>query len=166
METDIIKRLLLVIAITAAVVSVSYRIGRRDGQISFVGGESIKVDTLLIFDTIAQYKPIFEERVVLEKVPYPVTDTLWMHDTLFVYLEREQVVWQDSLSRVYASGIFPQIDRVQHFIEEKVVTIQIPVKKPCKWGIGIQAGYGIQFGQEMKMSPYIGLGVIYNIFSW
>lgn len=166
METDIIKRLLLVIAITAAVVSVSYRIGRRDGQISFVGGESIKVDTLLIFDTITQYKPILEERVVLEKVPYPITDTLWMHDTLFVYLEREQVVWQDSLSRVYASGIFPQIDSVQHFIEEKVVTIQIPVKKPCKWGIGIQAGYGIQFGQEMKMSPYIGLGVTYNIFSW
>ena len=167
METDIIKRLLL-IATTAAVVSVSYRIGCRDGQISFVGGENIRVDTLLIFDTITQYKPILEERVVLQKVPYPVTDTLRIHDTLFVYLDKEQVVWQDSLSRVYASGILPQVDSVQHFIQDRIVTIEksIPVKKPCKWGIGVQAGYGIQFGKEFAICPYMGIGVTYNFISW
>jgi hypothetical protein len=126
------------------------------------------VDTLFIYDTITQYEPIIEERVVLEKVLVPGADTLWKHDTMYVYLEREQVVWKDSLSRVYASGILPQIDSVQHFITERVVTRELTqvVKKPCKWGLGIHAGYGIQLGDQIRTAPYVGIGVSYNLLSW
>lgn len=168
METGTIKKITYAVVAVIMALLLSYFIGRRDGFNSAVRGETESVDTMYVHDTIMQYRPILEERVVLKKVPVPVTDTLRIHDTLYVYLDREQVVWQDSLSRVYASGILPQIDSVQHYISERIVTkeVTIHVKKPCRWGVGIHAGYGIQLGEQVKTAPYIGVGVSYNILSW
>ena len=168
METDTIKILLCSIVAFLGIMLCSFLIGYGCGQNQPTINEVEKVDTLFICDTITQYEPILEERVVLEKIFVPVTDTLLQHDTLYVYLEREQVVWQDSLARVYASGILPQIDSVQHFISERIVTRELTqvVKKPCKWGIGVHAGYGIQLGEQVRTAPYIGVGVSYNILSW
>lgn len=168
METDTIKKITYAVVAVIMALLLSYFIGRRDGFNSAVRGETESVDTMYVHDTIMQYRPILEERVVLKKVPVPVTDTLRIHDTLYVYLDREQVVWQDSLSRVYASGILPQIDSVQHYITERIVTkeVTIHVKKPCKWGVGVHAGYGVQLGDQVRTAPYIGVGVSYNILSW
>lgn len=168
MGTDTIKRIVFAVAAIILSLLISYFIGRRDGLNSAVETGTEKVDTLYLRDTIVQYEPILEERVVLKKVPVPVTDTLRIHDTLYVYLEREQVVWQDSLSRVYASGILPQIDSVQHYITERIVTkeVTIHVKKPCRWGVGVHAGYGVRLGDQVRTAPYIGVGVSYNILSW
>ena len=163
MGTDTISRIVYAVVAVIMALLLSYVIGRRDGFNSAVETETEKVDTLYLRDTIVQYEPILEERVVLKKVPVPVTDTLRIHDTLYVYLEREQVVWQDSLSRVYASGILPQIDSVQHYITERIVTkeVTIHVKKPCRWGVGVHAGYGVQLGDQVRTAPYIGVGVSY-----
>jgi hypothetical protein len=170
MEKGTIKGVLIGIAALIVVMIVSYLIGRNDGRIKVESAIVEKVDTLLVFDTITQYKPIYEERTIVKKelVPVPVTDTLWKTDTMYVYLDREQIVWQDEWSRVYASGILPQVDSVQHFITEKVVTkeIRVPIKQKSRWGLGIQAGYGIQFGKDMSHSPYIGVGLSYNILTW
>lgn len=145
-------------------------IGHRNGRNKAESTIVEKVDTLLVYDTITQYEPIYEERTIIKRelVPVPVTDTLWKTDTLHVYLDREQVVWQDSLSRIYASGILPQVDSVQHYIKERVITreMRIPVKQKCRWGVGVTAGYGLQIGKEVKVSPYIGVGINYNILSW
>ena len=170
METGTIKKITYAVVAVIMAMLLSYFIGRRDGFNSAVRGETESVDTMYVHDTIMQYRPILEERVVYKReyVPVPVTDTLWKHDTLYVSLDHEQVVWQDSLSRVYASGILPQIDSVQHFVSERVVTRELTqvVKKPCRWGVGIHAGYGIQLGEQVKTAPYIGVGVSYNILSW
>lgn len=170
METGTIRNLLIAIAFFFGVTFAAYQVGRRDGLIHSTEDIKQVVDTLYIRDTITQEKPIYVDRIKLQKVPVQVekTDTLKIHDTLYVYLQKEQVVWQDSLSRVYASGILPQVDSVQHFIQDRIVTIEksIPVKKPCKWGIGVQAGYGIQFGKEFAICPYMGIGVTYNFISW
>lgn len=170
MGTDTIEKIegwLLFAAILLAIGGFTL-IGYKYGFNSAVRGEAESVDTTYVHDTIIQYEPILEERVVLKKVSVPVTDTLRIHDTLYVYLEREQVVWQDSLSRVYASGILPQIDSVQHYITERIVTkeVTIHVKKPCRWGVGVHAGYGVQLGDQVRTAPYIGVGVSYNILSW
>lgn len=143
--------------------------GYNRGEKSVVRGEEVKTDTLYVCDTITQYEPIYEERIVLQKVQIPVVDTLRLRDTLYVYLEREQVVWQDSLSKVYASGIMPQIDSVHHYVTERVVTQTetILVNKKKRWGIGIHAGYGIGLDNNcMRMHPYVGVGVSYNIINW
>ena len=170
METGTIKKLLIAIAAVLAVVAVSYLIGLRTGQNKAAEPLEEKVDTLVILDTIVSYKPVIEERVVIQEVLVPVvrTDTIWKHDTLYVPMERVQIAWRDSLSLIYASGIMPEIDSVWHYVSEKVVTREVTkvVSKPCRWGIGIHAGYGVQFGEQIRTAPYVGVGLSYNILSW
>ena len=153
----------------AVAVLIGFLIGQKHPQKSPVEPIKEKVDTLLIFDTITLTKPVFVEKVQLDSVYMPVTDTLWKHDTLYVYLEREQIQWQDSLCRVYASGINPQVDSVTHFVQETIITreISVPVKVKSRWGLGIQVGYGAGVnGKQVYLTPYVGVGISYNILSW
>ena len=153
----------------AVAVLIGFLIGQQHPQKSPVEPIKEKVDTLLIFDTITLTKPVFVEKIQLDSVYMPVTDTLWKHDTLYVYLEREQIQWQDSLCRVYASGINPQVDSVTHFVQETIVNreISVPVKVKSRWGLGIQVGYGAGInGKQVYLTPYVGVGISYNILSW
>ena len=140
-------------------------IGQKHPQKLPVEPIKIKVDTLFIHDTTMSYRPIYVDRVKLDSVLVPVLDTMMIHDTTFVYLDREKITWRDSLCEVYASGIMPQVDSVRHFREYRYVTIEtaIPVKQKSHWGLGINAGYGVVQG---SLTPYIGIGVSYNILSW
>ena len=153
----------------AVAVLIGFLIGQKHPQKSPVEPIKEKVDTLLIFDTITLTKPVFVEKIQLDSVYMPVTDTLWKHDTLYVYLEREQIQWQDSLCRVYASGINPQVDSVTHFVQETIITreISVPVKVKSRWGLGINVGYGAGVnGKQVYLTPYVGVGISYNILSW
>ena len=153
----------------AVAVLIGFLIGQKHPQKLPVEPIKEKVDTLLIFDTITLTKPVFVEKIQLDSVYMPVADTLWKHDTLYVYLEREQIQWQDSLCRVYASGINPQVDSVTHFVQETIVTreISVPVKVKSRWGLGIQVGYGAGInGKQVYLTPYVGVGISYNILSW
>ena len=129
------------------------------------GGETPtpKVDPWVIRDTIKVTEPISVTKRVVDSIPYPVTDTLRMRDTLYVILEREQIRWEDSLSVVYASGVMPQVDSVIHHTEKLIITKEIPVIKKTRWGLGVQAGVGAGKG---GMTPYVGVGVSYNLLSW
>lgn len=125
----------------------------------------IKVDTLLVRDTIMQYKPIFVDKIKVDSVLIPVKDTIVIRDSVYIYMDREKITWRDSLCEVYASGIMPQVDSVRHFAEYKYISIetQVPVKVKSHWGLGVNAGYGVGQG---GLTPYIGIGVSYNILSW
>ena len=77
------------------------------------------------------------------------------------------VAEQDSLYRVVAEGY--AVDFKEITVYPKTVTIcnQVEVKKPTHWGIGIQAGYGATFNNNVvRLSPYIGVGVSYNVISF
>ena len=153
----------------AVAVLIGFLIGQKHPQKSPVEPIKEKVDTMFIFDTITLTKPVFVEKIQLDSVYMPVTDTLWKHDTLYVYLEREQIQWQDSLCRVYASGINPQVDSVTHFVQETIINreISVPVKVKSRWGLGIQVGYGAGVnGKQVYLTPYVGVGISYNILSW
>ena len=130
-------------------------------------GEHItpRVDTLVIRDTIVSYKPKLVTKRVVDSIPFPVGDTIRLRDTLWMYLEKEQVTWEDSLARVYASGIDPQVDSVIHFTQDQIITREIPViqVKKTRWGIGIQGGVT---ADKDGVIPYVGVGVSYNILSW
>lgn len=124
-----------------------------------------RVDTLVICDTIKVTEPVYVSRRVIDSVLVPVTDTMRVCDTLFILLEREQVEWHDSLSVVHASGIQVQVDSVRHFVQQMVITKEMPVVqvKRCRWGLGVQAGYG---ASREGLTPYLGVGVSYNLLSW
>ena len=119
------------------------------------------VDTLYVRDTLTVYKPSKVTRTVKDTVRVIVRETQidTMHDTVFVYLPQESIVWQDDRCIVYAHGINPQVDSVTHFNTNMVVTKTV-TSKPKRWGIGVSAGYGMS---KDGLSPYIGLGISYNI---
>ena len=130
------------------------------------GGESTiiwRVDTLVIRDTIVSYKPKYITKRVVDTTFVPVPEYIERNDTIYAVLEREQVVWEDSLARVYASGINPQVDSVMHYRTERVINHIVPVKVQSRWGLGVQGGVG--FGKD-GVTPYVGVGVSYNILSW
>ena len=149
----------------ACVFLFGFIIGQKHPQKSPVEPIKTKVDTLVLRDTMMCYKPIYVDRVKLDSVLVPVLDTMMIHDTTFVYLEREKITWRDSLCEVYASGIMTSVDSVRHFQEYKYITIetQVPVKVKSHWGLGVNAGYGVGKG---GFTPYIGVGISYNILSW
>ena len=149
----------------AVAILLGFLVGRRCPRESQGEPLTPKVDTLFIRDTIKVTEPKYIARRVVDSIPYPVTDTIRLRDTLWVILEKEQVTWEDSLARVYASGINPQVDSVIHFTQDKIITKEIPViqVKKTRWGIGIQAG---ATADKDGVIPYVGVGVSYNILSW
>lgn len=120
-----------------------------------------RVDTLYVRDTLTVYKPSKVTRTVKDTVRLIVRETQidTMHDTVYVYLPQESIVWQDDRCIVYAHGINPQVDSVTHFNSGTVVTRTV-TGRPKRWGIGVSAGYGMS---KDGLSPYIGLGISYNI---
>ena len=120
-----------------------------------------RVDTLYVRDTLTVYKPSKVTRTVKDTVRVIVKEAQidTMHDTVFVYLPQESIVWQDDRCIVYAHGINPQVDSVTHFNSSAVVTRTV-TGRPKRWGIGVSAGYGMS---KDGLSPYIGLGISYNI---
>lgn len=163
---DILK--LMVIFITIGILI--YFVGFHDAKESLSVEVVEKVDTLFIHDTIVSYKPIYVEKIKTERVPVIVekTDTMMVHDTMYVYLQKEQLMWEDTLSRIWVSGIMPEVDSVHHFVTERVVTreVEVPMVRESRWGFGIHAGYGVQLGSDIKASPYVGVGVSYDLLSW
>ena len=149
----------------AVAIMLGFLVGQRCPRESQGEPVTIKVDTLVIRDTIVSYKPKWTTRRVVDSIPYPVGDTIRLRDTLWMYLEKEQVTWEDSLSRVYASGIDPHVDSVVHFTQEQLIIKEIPVikVKKTRWGIGIQGGVA---ADKDGVIPYVGVGVSYNILSW
>ena len=84
-------------------------------------------------------------------------------DSVEVVVPITQRVYGDSLYRAYVSGYRPQLDSI--FVYPRTSYITTTVKeKPKRWGIGLQAGYGYSPGRGM--SPYLGIGVSYNLYSF
>ena len=140
-------------------------IGQKHRQKLPLEPTEIKVDTLVIRDTIMQYKPIFVDKINVDSVLVPVKDTIVIRDSVYIYMDREKIAWRDSLCEVYASGIMTSVDSVRHFQEYKYITFetQVPVKVRSHWGLGVNAGYGVGKG---GLTPYVGVGISYNLLSW
>ena len=154
---EYLLRILLIVVFASAAYLLLSHLCRRGTppQIKEVGVP----DTLIVWDTIFIDKPIWVTSKVRDSVRFAVpkvlTDTV--HDTVYVYLPQQEIVWTDSFCSVYAHGINPVIDSVTHFLPTKTI---IPKTSPKRWGIGIQAGYG---ASEDGLSPYIGIGVTYSL---
>lgn len=158
------KDILLGVGIAVAIL-LGILMGRRCGRNA--PGEPIepRVDTLVIHDTTTIVVPKYVTRRIIDSVHVPVhlRDTIMQRDTIYVSLVMEQVVWEDSLARVYASGIQPKVDSVVHFTQQVIITKEIPVVQRERWGLGIQGGVGYGRG---GVTPYIGVGVSYNLITW
>lgn len=87
-------------------------------------------------------------------------DTIHVGDTV---VQREQVLYQDTLYKAWVSGYRPKLDKLEIYPRTITHTITNDIYHPTnkkRWGIGIQAGYGYPTG------AYVGVGVSYNLFQW
>ena len=94
-----------------------------------------------------------------------VTDTLTLRDTLFINLPRTERIYASEDYRAVVSGYQPSLDTIDIFKKTEIVTItEKIVPKPKHWGIGVQAGVGLN--TQFKPMPYVGIGISYNIINF
>lgn len=136
------------------------------------GGE-VHSDTVTVIDTVPYRYPVPRDSAVVryetvrlmvaDTARITITDTVRVADSVEVVVPITQRVYSDSTYRAYVSGYRPQLDSI--FVYPRTNYIITTVKgKPRRWGIGLQAGYGYSPGNGM--SPYLGIGVSYNIYSF
>ena len=130
----------------------------------------VKVDTLFVYDTIFVEKPVIKKVEIIDtlRLPVPITDTLMLHDTVLVHLPIEQRQYSDPRYTAWVSGYRPQLDSILIYQRTEYITKEIKtVTKPKRWGLGLQAGYGVLLHNgQVFPAPYIGVGLSYSIISW
>ena len=171
MTYDNLSRILLrtavaIFLIAAAIRICTYNCNRSQSDTSI----EHKADTVRIRDTIHIPRPVYITSKIIDTMTVLVqaTDTLWLHDTLYINLPREQRTYTDTTYTAWISGYRPQLDSIQIYQRTEYITKEIKtVTKPKRWGIGLQAGYGVSLHKgQVFPAPYIGVGLSYSIFSW
>lgn len=132
--------------------------------------------TVTTYDTIAVYKPVPRDSIVLryETVRLPIsqqtTDTTLCEenfakcDSAEVVIPISQVEIADSLYHIWASGYKVGIDSVYVYPRTITNTITKTIStKPKRWHIGVSAGYGYT---PQGFKPYVGVGLSYSIISF
>lgn len=125
-------------------------------------------DTLVVRDTVRERYPVYVERTVTDTMLVALTDTVRVSDTVYVRLPREQKRYADTNYVAWVSGYRPRLDSIEVYQATQYVTKEIILPGPARrWGIGIQAGYGIGLaGGKVTGMPYIGIGISYNILTF
>lgn len=147
-----------------------YFMGRRSPRAR--GPEVIvRTDTLRIRDTLLVERPVPVEVRVVDTMLVAAVDTVQVRvqDTVQVMVQvpRETRVYEDSTFRAQVSGYRPSLDWIEVYPQTTVVTRTIFVDSRKRWGIGLQAGYGAYFdGGDVSLSPYVGIGISWNILTW
>lgn len=145
-------------------ISIGLLIGQKmSGQVEIKEIEVSRTDTLTIvkIDTVKIIKPQPYEVVVRDTVylqnpqnpQYPQGDIL----------VQEVKTYKDSSYTATISGINAYLEHIEVYpktVTKYITTTEFVREKPKKWGIGIQAGYGV--GRN-GLQPYVGVGVSYNL---
>ena len=136
----------------------------RPARVERVPGEVVR-DTIITnrIDTVRDTVPIPVYESVVDSFPFVVPvpvpgDTV--RDTL--YLPITQKTYKGSLYTAYVSGYRAKLDSIEVYSKTRTMFVSWRVKR-TRFGLGVQAGYGITGN---KLSPYVGVGVSYNLFAW
>lgn len=161
----------LCVAVTALLLMLGgYILGRRSPRAR--GSEVIvQTDTLRIRDTLVIDRPVPIDTRVTDTLLVAAADTVQVRvrDTVRVMVQvpRETKLYGDSTWRAQVSGFRPSLDWIEVYPQTTVVTRNIFVDSRKRWGIGLQAGYGAYFdGGDVSLSPYVGIGISWNILTW
>lgn len=132
----------------------------------------IKRDTVV--DTLFYRHPIPVDSTVIryQTVKLPAVDTLYLQgsetvriDSVLVEVPIHQKEYQDSTYHAWVSGFNVSLDSINVY-QKTIETVQLvkPAEKTKRWSLGIQLGGGYNF--QGGFTPYVGVGVSYNILSW
>ena len=124
-------------------------------------------DTLTIRDTLRVEVPRIVTSYIVDTLTMEVLTV--QHDTVLAYLPREEIRYEDSTYCAIVSGIRPRLDFLAVYPERQTITITERVAVPTaqRWGVGLQPGYGVAIADgRIVPSPFVGVGVSYNLFNW
>ena len=145
-------------------------------------GNSVYTDTLTVIDTMRVEYPVPRDSLVIryvtkvlpvaqdttvkvtgmsETAHLPVTEN--KRDSIAVEIPITQKVYATEKYRATISGYQPSLDEILILQPTQIVSVK---SKPKRWGVGVQVGYGISIKGEPKFSPYIGLGISYNLLQF
>lgn len=143
-----------------------YLLGRRACHVP-APEKIVQTDTLRIRDTLFVERPVPVEVRVVDTMLVAVTDTIRLSDTVYLRLPREIKQYEDSLYRAQVSGYRPALDWIEVYPQTEVVTRTIFVDPRKRWGLGLQAGFGAYAsGGQVRLAPYVGVGISYDILRW
>ena len=131
----------------------------------------IQVDTTYFHDTIRIVKPVPQRIKTVDTFRIVLKDTIREKDTVYLNLPREQKIYREENYHAWISGYRPALDSIHIFRNTHQVitstTIRQKPNKPRRWGIGIQAGYGLTYHQNtIHPVPFIGIGLSYHLLSF
>ena len=96
-----------------------------------------------------------------------VRDTVLKVDSVEVIVPRSAYVFEeDSVYRAEVSGFAVTLDKMQVFSKTITQTRIVTQKSHSRWGLGVQVGYGATTSNGLKLQPYVGIGVSYNLITW
>ncbi len=119
--------------------------------------------------TITRIDTVVVERPVPVRVVETRTDTLLLYrpqDTIRVPVPIRRYSFRDSLYALDVSGYNVTLDHMEVYPRTIYRTVTHTTERTLtdrkRWGIGVQAGYGYNFGSE-KAGPYVGIGLQYSL---
>lgn len=124
-----------------------------------------RVDTLYVRDTVVEIRPVFDAEITLPDMAVVIEDSIIVKDDSLLVLPMQQRHYKGENYEAWVSGYHPALDSIRVFPETRYITKEVKVqRKPTRWGIGIQAGYGISLPDgRPQAAPYIGIGISYNL---
>ena len=132
-----------------------------------------KRDTLWLHDTIKiaapKPKPIRIHDTLYLAAPVPPPDTSGHRpDTVFVPVPRQTDYYHGEQYEAWITGYQATLDSLHVFQNTAVVEVPVykTVTKHARWGVGIQAGVTYLPGQNGGVTPYVGLGISYNLLTF
>lgn len=161
------RLVIAVAALLAALLLLSgYFLGRRTGHAP-EPELIVQTDTLRITDTLLIEKPVPVEVRMVDTMLVAVADTIRLSDTVYLRVQREIKQYEDSLFRAQVSGYRPELDWIEVYPQTVYLTKVVKTRGVRRWGIGLQAGYGAYAaGGQVRLAPYLGVGISYDIMSW
>lgn len=131
-----------------------------------------QVGTVVAQLPVARPKPVEIEGTIneddepMDTIDYPYDNPPADSAAVEIPISR-YVAEKDSLYRVVAEGYAVDFKEITVYPKTATITNTIEVRKPTRWGIGVQAGYGATLNNNtVKLAPYIGVGISYNIITW
>lgn len=137
----------------------------------FLGRHSVNPQTIvvdsIVYDTITkthvEHDTMWRDRVVYKRLPAidDSADTIRIVDTVTVSVPIYKYHFSDKMFSIKAEGHDVKLNEVVLYPRTEYRTKEVKVAN--KWGLGIQAGYGVS---SQGLTPYIGIGISYNILTW
>lgn len=96
--------------------------------------------------------------VEISRINHAYQDTV--ADSVAVIVPMERKTYTDSANyRAVVSGAWVALDTIEVYPRREIVTIKQP-PDTRRWGVSLMAGYG----WAGKWTPFIGVGISYNLF--